>query len=77
MPHVIVKMWPGRTVEQKQMLSNKIAEVLRDTIHVPDSSISVAIEEISRLDWKDKVYDPEIVGKKETLYKVPDYTPPE
>jgi len=77
MPHIIVKLWPGRTEEQKTDLSSKITEVLKDTINASDSSISVAIEEISEERWKEKVYDPEIIGKKELLYKKPGYVPSE
>jgi len=73
MPHVIVKLWPGRTEEQKANLSSKITEALKDAINAPDSSISVAIEEIPKEEWKDKVYNPEIIGKKEFLYKKPGY----
>lgn len=75
MPHVIIKLWPGRTEEQKTDLSKKIAKALEDSIDVPDSSISIALEEIPKEKWKEKVYDPEIVGKKDLLYKKPGYTP--
>ena len=73
MPHIIVKLWPGRTREQKTDLSNKIADALKDAIGSPDSSISVAIEEVPEENWKEKVYEPEILGKKELLYKEPGY----
>ncbi|HAJ95812.1 MAG TPA: 4-oxalocrotonate tautomerase [Actinobacteria bacterium] len=74
MPHIIVKLWPGRTEEQKADLSSKITKVLKDAINVSDSSISVAIEEVPEEKWKEMVYDPEIIGKKELLYKKPGYT---
>jgi len=73
MPQIIIKLWPGRTEEQKTDLSSKITEALKDAINASDSSISVAIEEIPKEEWKDKVYDPEIIGKKELLYKKPGY----
>jgi len=75
MPHIIVKLWPGRTEEQKADLSSKITEALKDAIDASDSSISVAIEEIPEEKWKEEVYDPEIIGKKELLYKKPGYKP--
>jgi len=77
MPHIIVKLWPGRTEEQKADLSSKITEASKDAINASDSSISVAIEEIPKERWKEKVYDPEIIGKKELLYKKPGYAPSE
>jgi len=75
MPHVIIKLWPGRTEKQKADLSKKITEALIDTINAPDSSISVAIEEIPKKKWKEMVYDPDIAGKKDLLYKEPGYIP--
>jgi 4-oxalocrotonate tautomerase len=77
MPHVIVKLWPGRTEEQKRALAGKITDALKETMDVPDSSISIAIEEVPKSSWREKVYDPEIIGKKELLCKQPDYEPPE
>ena len=77
MPHVIIKLWPGRTVDQKRALAYKVAAALKDAIQVPESSISIAIEEVPKSEWKEKVYDREISGKIDTLYKKPDYTPPE
>ena len=77
MPHVIVKLWPGRTEEQKHALAVKITDALKETMGASDNSISIAIEEIPKLEWKDKVYDPEIIARMDALYKKPDYSPPE
>jgi len=77
MPHVIVKLWPGKTTEQKTTLCEKITEALKTSIDVPDSSISIAIEEIPKEKWKELVYDTEIAGKKELLCKEPGYILPE
>ena len=76
MPHVLVKLWPGRTVKQKADLSAKITEALKTSMDAPDSSISIAIEEIPKEKWKELVYDIEITGKEELLYKKPGYTFP-
>ncbi len=77
MPHIIVKLWPGKTTEQKTTLCEKITEALKTSIDVPDSSISIAIEEIPKEKWKELVYDTEIAGKKELLCKEPGYILPE
>lgn len=37
--------------------------------------ISVAIEDVAKEDWAEKVYKPDILGKPETLYKKPGYDP--
>jgi len=37
-------------------------------------SVSVAFEEVDANDWREKVYQPDIVRKADTLYKKPGYT---
>ena len=76
MPHIIVKLWPGRTIEQKTDLCDKITEALKTSVDATDDSISIAIEEIPKEKWKELVYDTEITGKEELLYKKPGYTFP-
>lgn len=73
MPHIIVKLWPGRTEEQKKQLTSKLVEALKASINVPNSSISISIEEIPEEKWNDEVYKPDIIEKKHLLYKKPDY----
>ena len=46
MPHVIVKIWPGRTEEQKRDLSERIVKDVMESLKSSESSISVAIEEV-------------------------------
>jgi len=75
MPHIIVKLWPGRTEEQKLDLTDRIAKAVTEAINAPDSSISVAIEEIPKEKWTEDVYKPDIIGKENTLYKKPGYKP--
>lgn len=74
MPHIIVKLFPGRTEEQKKILTERISASIMEIMNVEETSISVAFEEIPRENWKDKVYLPEIIGKEATLYKKPGYT---
>ncbi len=73
MPHVIVKLFPGRTEEQKRLCTEKITQAIVDAISADESSISVAFEEIPRELWKDTVYQPDIIAKENTLYKKPGY----
>jgi 4-oxalocrotonate tautomerase len=73
MPHVIVKLWPGRTEEQKQGLADAIVRDLTSVLGSGEASVSVAIEEVTEQEWKAKVYDPEIEAKADTLYKRPGY----
>ncbi len=73
MPHVIVKLWPGKSEEQKKRLAEAITRNVMDTLHYGEKSVSVAMEEITPADWVAKVYRPDIKNKPEDLYKKPGY----
>jgi 4-oxalocrotonate tautomerase len=75
MPHVIIKLWPGKSEQQKQKLANTITKAIGEALHCGEESISVGFEEIAEKDWTEKVYKPDILGKKSTLYKQPGYEP--
>ena len=74
MPHVSVKMYPGRSEKEKAELAEAILRNVMDIIGAGRSSISVAIEEISPQEWKEKVYQPEIIRKSDKLYIRPGYS---
>ena len=74
MPHVIVKLWPGKSERQKNELAMKITASVMSTLHYGAESVSVAFEEIEARDWAEKVYQPDIVGNEGKLYKKPGYT---
>jgi 4-oxalocrotonate tautomerase len=74
MPHVIVKLWPGKSEQQKRRLADAITKDVMEIFDYGDESVSVAMEEIKPQDWADKVYKPEIVNKAASLYKKPGYT---
>jgi 4-oxalocrotonate tautomerase len=73
MPHVIVKLWPGKSEEQKKRLAEAITRNVMDILHYGEESVSVAMEEIKPEDWVAKVYRPDIKSKPENLYKKPGY----
>ena len=75
MPHVIVKLWPGKSAAQKKKLAKELTRAVTSTLHYGDESVSVGLEEVTSRDWTDKVYNPDIIGKAETLYKKPGYGP--
>jgi 4-oxalocrotonate tautomerase len=75
MPHVIVKMYPGRTVEQKNKLAQAITDAVTNIAKCEEKSVSVAVEEIAPENWAEMVYRPDIIGKEETLVKKPGYNP--
>ena len=74
MPHVIVKLWPGKSERQKQELADAITKDVMNAFHYGEESVSVAMEEITPQEWSEKVYKPEILNKSATLYKRPGYT---
>ena len=73
MPHVIVKLWPGKSEQQKARLAQAIIKDVITVLHYGDESVSVAIEEIDADEWAEKVYRPDIEQKSDTLYKKPGY----
>jgi 4-oxalocrotonate tautomerase len=74
MPHVIVKLWPGKSEQQKTRLAEAITKDVMEIFNYGEESVSVAMEEIGPQDWEKKVYQPEILAKPEQLYKKPGYT---
>ena len=74
MPHVVVKLWPGKSAAQKARLAEKIAHDVMDVLNYGEESVSVAIEEIKAAEWAKQVYQPDIKGKWDTLFKKPGYT---
>jgi len=73
MPHVIVKLWPGKSERQKASLADQITRAVMDTLSYGEESVSVAFEEVRPEDWAELVYKPDIVDKPEQLYKKPGY----
>lgn len=75
MPHVIVKLYPGRSEAQKCDLAARITTALTEALGSAEASISIAIEEVPGADWADQVFDPEIRPNLDRLYKKPGYQP--
>ncbi|MDM8535445.1 tautomerase family protein [Desulfobacterales bacterium HSG17] len=75
MPHVIVKLYPGRTDEVKTQLAEKIAKDVMEIGKCQEKAVSVAIEEIDQSEWAQKVYQPDILENQDRLYKKPGYNP--
>ena len=75
MPHVIVKLYPGRTEEQKKRLTEEITKDVVEIAGCEEKGVSVAFEEIDPADWAEKVYRPDILENRDKLYKQPGYNP--
>ena len=75
MPHVIVKMYSGRSRKQKPQLAQEITRTVMTTLNYGEESVSVAIEDVAPKDWLEKVYKPDILDHPDTIYKKPGYSP--
>ncbi len=75
MPHISIKLYPGKSEQQKVRLAEQIVKDVISLLESSEDSISVAIEEINPEDWIEKVYQPEILNDPEKLYKKPGYNP--
>ena len=72
-PHVIVKLWPGKSEEKKSRLAEAIVRDVMEVLDYGEESVSVAMEEIAPEDWARKVYQPDIAANTKRLYKAPGY----
>jgi 4-oxalocrotonate tautomerase len=75
MPHVIVKMYAGRSEQQKKNLAAAITQAVMTTLSHGEDAVSVAIEDVAPENWVEKVYKPDVLGKPDTIYKTPGYDP--
>jgi 4-oxalocrotonate tautomerase len=75
MPHVIVKLSPGKSEQQKTRLAQEITDSVMFVLNYGAESVSVGFEEIESQEWAEKVYRPDIEAKWDQLYKKPEYNP--
>jgi 4-oxalocrotonate tautomerase len=73
MPHVIVKLWPGKSEQEKTRLAEAITKDVMNILNYGEESVSVGMEEIKPKEWVEKVYRPEIKNNLDKLYKKPGY----
>ncbi|MGU3539714.1 tautomerase family protein [Methylobacterium sp. A54F] len=75
MPHVIVKLYAGRTEAQKADLAEAVARAVIASAGCSEASVSVAVEDVAPDDWRASVYEPDILGRPDSLYRKPGYDP--
>ena len=63
MPDAIVKLWPGKSEQQKTRLAKRITADVFTVLNYGEEAVPVAIEEVKAEDWSEKVYKPDILGK--------------
>ena len=75
MPHVIVKLYAGRSEQQKARIADEITKAVIAGADCAAESISVSIEDVNPRDWVETVFKPDIIAKPDRLYKKPGYNP--
>lgn len=75
MPHIVVKLWPGKSKRQKQQLADAITKNVMSILKSAEESVSVGFDEVDPVDWTKEVYTPDIQDKWDTIYKKPGYGP--
>jgi len=75
MPHVLVKLWPGKSEQEKARLAMEITDSVMSVLNYGAESVSVGFEEVGSQEWAEKVYRPDIQAKWTQLYKKPEYNP--
>ena len=51
MPHIAVKLWPGRSEEEKRAFARAVADDAARYLHADKAWVSVSIEEIEPEAW--------------------------
>ncbi|WP_116788119.1 tautomerase family protein [Flavobacterium psychrotrophum] len=74
MPHIHVKI-VGKTDEEKTKLAEDITAAVVISLNTSEANVSVAIQDIEKEEWVEKVYKPDILAHQTRLYKKPGYEP--
>ena len=73
MPHINVKMFPGRDDEKKKDLADKLLQCAQEVLGCPAEALSVSVEDVAPEDWnrdvgekipEDKIYSGEMYKVK-------------
>ena len=75
MPHVIVKLWTGKSERQKARLAEEVTKAVMASTGYGEASVSVSLEEFEPGEWTEKVYEPDIINGRGKLYKKLGYGP--
>lgn len=73
MPHIVVKLYPGVSEEQKSKIAQEITKVVQQHAEKPEEYISVDIKDVPQEQWMEQVYETEIKPNLDKLYKKPGY----
>lgn len=70
MPHINIKMYPGRSEEVKAKLAKHTKEFMVKELEMDEKFISVSVEEIDKENWQSEVMDK---IQEEELYERPNF----
>jgi 4-oxalocrotonate tautomerase len=76
MPHIVVKIRTGYPREQKERLAKALSTAMIAVLDCPKFDVSVGIEDVRPAEWEERVYRPDILAKRKTIYQQPGYTLP-
>ena len=62
MPHLSVRLYPGRSKEVKQEFANKLQDLVVNELGCEPNVVSVSFKEIEKDKWNDVIED-EIAGE--------------
>lgn len=75
MPHIVVKLWPGRTAAQKRALTDAIARDVTSILNYGRDAVSVTFEEVAPEHWNARLDEGDILANWNNLTKQPGYGP--
>ena len=73
MPHIIIKIYPGQTEEQKQNLAKAFTQQAIAITGKPEEVVSIDFIEVAEDAWMDEVYAKDITPNMDRLLKKPGY----
>lgn len=57
MPHIAIKMYPGRSEELKKEIALKTRDFLAQEMGMEEKFFSVSVEDIEKNQWQEEVVD--------------------
>ena len=57
MPHIAIKMYPGRSEELKKDIAEKTRDLVMKELNMDAKYISVSVEEVQQEKWESEVVD--------------------
>ena len=66
MPYIAVKMWSGRSDEEKKAVAFALGDALCESLGCPPTAVTLEIEEIAKEDWQEQVV-PIIESRKDKM----------